>query len=287
METLQPEPTKSPPPPGYTVFQRAMSVDQMPSTPPAAGNDDDLYEILSPSSERPRIFSRRISDPLHETPHSTTEEHYEVMIKTKHARTPAIPVPNYEVPRPTYDASKEIYDIPRPTRDTSREIYDVPRPTSLTNGDNSHGIYDVPNRRYSRRSSSSSHGSSPVKQYSPSQAMTPGSDYINVSPEDSSVTCIQAQTISSPQTREHSYYENIKPAKLSCVCENGSSSPGDHHRTVISGADYSNVLLRHTGYECVDSVVPNNHCPHYEQADPAVGKPHHHYEWCDGDFKNT
>ena len=86
LETFTPEPTKPDPPPGYTIFQRAVSVDQMSTTPsdysPTTNSDVDIYEI--PTSSNPRPFPRRSTGSLHDC--VIAEQPYETMTNGSSSR---------------------------------------------------------------------------------------------------------------------------------------------------------------------------------------------------------
>lgn len=177
----------------------------------------------------------------------------------------------YDIPRPTSVSSpdtvrvvEQIYNVPRPTTLNGTEvtgvaenIYDVPRPVGLTN-------------------------TSP-----PPEPSTPN-NYVNVDLDLSPSGPQSTGGFPSPQSREHSFYENVTSSEPG----SGFSEPPvftiHSPRTHIRG--YSNVSVSSEGELSpsvdITAAPEGNQHANYEQPSRVVRG----YEWWDGDqtvFRNS
>lgn len=192
------------------------------------------------------------------------------------------------------------YDIPRPTSLNTTErvrvadqIYDVLQPTTL-NRDELAGVvgqvYDVP-----RPAARSPNSLSPATHKpSPSEPSTPN-NYANVDPDLSPSVSLLPEELLSPQSREHSYYENVKPVNTSSIqeAEFDGMSPASKpqmftvHYSPTHVREYSNVSVVGEGdlSSPVDGTIEpqGSHHAMCEQSSRIVAG----YEWCDGVFGNS
>ena len=232
LETFAPEPTKPDPPPGYTIFQRAVSVDHTPSDhSPTANSDVDIYEIPTSSNPRPfprhcSVSSRRSSGSLHDC--VIAEQPYETMTNGSSSR-PGSSV--YGSPNSNPIAEQQYETMTNSTSSRPGSVYGSPH----LNDDEQH--YEI------MTNGAAVHSTTSDQQY---EIMTNGENGFVL--DDSQPVAVKQHyemmangDHSSPRTG--SLYDNLQSAKQEMTNgDHSSSRPGSLYDTPRSAKQHYEMM---------------------------------------------